>query len=108
MIVNTGKYLSERDNKRAKAIHAQIGGPASGMVITDRSSWPEGATCPRTEGEIAQKRFHDFINAAAVAAGLEAAERFIDEDGDDAINNYGLDFRTGEILSWDRHAKRTG
>ncbi len=99
-IVYTGKHLTEDINARALAAYRDQTGPASGMVITDRGSWPEGATCPRTEGEIAYQHYHKLVNDGAVAAGLEKAREFIDDDGDAAINHYGVDFKTREILFW--------
>lgn len=103
-IVRTGKYLSKEDNESALGLHRLATGAGSGMVIVDRvSPLPEGVEYPRTDGEIYSKRMYDFVNKAAVQFGLPAAEEFIDEDGDHAINNYGVDFATGEILGWDRH-----
>lgn len=100
-IIHTGKYLSEEDNARALHYAQEQSEPYSGMVITDRSSWPEGATCPRTEGEIAKQKMYELVNGAAVAAGLDKPLEFVDEDGDEAINNYGVDFKTREILYWE-------
>lgn len=100
-IVYTGKYLTEEDNKSALFNHREQTGVASGMVITDRGRWPKGATCPRTEGEIARQRYLKIVNDGAVAAGLDPPREFIDEDGDEAVNNYGVDFSTREILLWE-------
>jgi hypothetical protein len=101
-LVHTEKFVGS-DDLRAATRHAQaMTGPASGMVITDRKRWPEGAKGPRTEGEIARGNLYALINEKAVELGLDPPEEFIDEDGDLAVNNYGLDFETGEILFWDR------
>lgn len=101
-VVYTGKFLTEDENARALSNYQDQTGVASGMVITDRvGGWPEGATCPRTEGEIARERYLKIVNDAAVAAGLEKPREFIDEDGDEAVNNYGVDFRTRELLFWE-------
>ncbi len=105
-IIRTGKYLSSENNKSALSLHQLATGVTSGMVVIDRvSPLPEGVKYPRTDGQIYSKRMYDFVNKAAVEFGLPAAEEFIDEDGDEAINNYGVDFATGEILGWDRHAE---
>ena len=101
-IIYTGKYLTEEINARALQHFRDQTGPASGMVITDRvGKWPEGATCPRSEGEIARERYLKLVNDGAVAAGLDKPREFIDDDGDEAINNYGVDFATREILFWE-------
>lgn len=109
MITYTGKFLTAEQNAAAKGFALEMRASYAGMVISDKNGAAserlglEGF--PRTEGELAKIQMQRLVNAAAVEAGLAPPEEFIDEDGDEATNNYGANFETMEILFWDRHAK---
>ena len=108
MIVRTGKILDADKLETAKALAQAATGPM--IVVSDRGGrvtrqlFGEDRGYPLCEPEIAKIRLDRLLNAEAVRLGLDPPEEFIDEDGDDAVNNYGADLQTGELLFWDRHA----